>query len=255
DCSVLLLNDQSISRVHARLLVTHPNKNLVGSQHNVIQRPVVLLKDESKYGTWLEGERLQSGIVTHLGLNCHIQFGVFNSKFRAEYAPLVVVSSGQEITDRTSLGHVLLQLGGHLLSHWDDQVTHFVTPSLKVTVKTICALITQRPVVQAEYFTEYLSAVKVRKPPPSLSTFSPQEEEPSLPQGTLQLTPRPERTSLFSGKIFFFLNARQVSIPRTFMSPNLVYKDFFSSLLLFLCLVEQGYNYLFCTSKFHLSLH
>uniref|UniRef100_UPI00358ED6F9 nibrin isoform X2 n=1 Tax=Myxine glutinosa TaxID=7769 RepID=UPI00358ED6F9 len=205
DCSVLLLNDQSISRVHARLWVTHPNKNL--AKPSVIPR--LGLKDESKYGTWLEGERLQTGVIMHIGLNCNIQFGVFNSKFRAEYVPLVVVSSGQEITDRTSLGNVVLQLGGHLLSHWDDQVTHFVTRSLKVTVKTICALIALRPVVQAEYFTEYLSAVKSRKPLPSLSSFSPQEEEPSLPPGTLELTPRPERTTLFCGKTFLFLNARQ----------------------------------------------
>ncbi|XP_036395406.1 nibrin isoform X2 [Megalops cyprinoides] len=202
NCEVLLQNDQSISRIHAHLTVSSPN----GSQN---EPATLTLKDSSKYGTFVNGERLANEAPKVLRSGDRVTFGVFLSKFHVVYEPLVVCSSCVDNEGKAALLRGVQQLGGQLVNSWTQHCTHLVMPSVKVTIKTICALICCRPIVKPEFFSELRRALQQKQPPPKPESFYPEIDEPSLNKEDVDLNARPARKSLFRGKTFIFLSAKQ----------------------------------------------
>ncbi|KAI2550573.1 nibrin, partial [Homo sapiens] len=94
NCAILIENDQSISRNHAVLTANFSVTNL--SQTDEI--PVLTLKDNSKYGTFVNEEKMQNGFSRTLKSGDGITFGVFGSKF-SFYPPLDEPSIGSKNVD------------------------------------------------------------------------------------------------------------------------------------------------------------
>uniref|UniRef100_A0AC11D897 Nibrin n=1 Tax=Ovis aries TaxID=9940 RepID=A0AC11D897_SHEEP len=205
NCGILIQDDQSISRNHATLTANFSVTNL--SQTDEI--PVLTVKDNSKYGTFVNEEKMQNGLSQILKSGDRVTFGVFESKFRVEYEPLVACSSCLDVSGKTALSHAILQLGGLTVNSWTERCTHLVMVSVKVTIKTICALICGRPIVKPEYFTEFLKAVQSKKQPPEIESFYPPVDEPAIESKNIDLSGRQERKQIFKGKTFVFLNAKQ----------------------------------------------
>ncbi|XP_060099515.1 nibrin isoform X1 [Heteronotia binoei] len=205
NCAILIQDDQSISRSHAVLSVSHPPVNL--SQTSTF--PVLTLKDTSKYGTFVNGEKLPSGSSRNLQSGDRITFGVFESKYRIEYQPLVVCSSCLDLSQKNLLNQNVLQLGGHVVSEWKEECTHLVMVSVKVTVKTICALICGRPITKPEYFAELIKAIQTKQQLPKPESFHPPVDEPTIRNEKLDLAVCSARRVIFRGKIFLFLSAKQ----------------------------------------------
>ncbi|XP_078072142.1 nibrin isoform X2 [Mustelus asterias] len=205
NCAILLRDDQSISRSHAALSVSHPAANLTPAARN----SVLTLKDTSKYGTFVNEERLESDSPKILKSGELVTFGLFQSKFRVEYEPLIVCSSCLDGPGKNELNKSILQLGGHHSSNWTEANTHLVMSSVKVTVKTICAMICCRPIVKPEFFVNLTEAIQHRRQLPSPESFSPPIDEPGIRAGKLDITIKPERKSIFRGKTFIFLNGKQ----------------------------------------------
>ncbi|KAJ7338983.1 hypothetical protein JRQ81_012885 [Phrynocephalus forsythii] len=205
NCAILIQDDQSISRSHAVLSVTHPEMN--HSQPSSF--PVLTLNDTSKYGTFVNGEKLQNGVPRTLKSGDRITFGVFESKYRVEYDPLVVCSSCLNVSQKTSLNKYVLQLGGYVVNDWKEECTHLAMVTVKVTVKTICSLICGRPIVKPEYFAELIKAIQEKRQLPTLESFSPPVDEPSIKNENIDLSVCLERKTIFKGKTFVFLTAKQ----------------------------------------------
>lgn len=205
NCAILIENDQSISRNHAVLKVNFPVTSL--SQTDEI--PTLTIKDNSKYGTFINEEKMQNGLSSTLKTGDRVTFGVFESKFRVEYEPLVVCSSCLDVSGKTVLNQAILQLGGLTANSWTEECTHLAMSSVKVTIKTICALICGRPIVKPEYFSEFLKAVESKKQPPEIESFYPPIDEPAIGSKSVDLSGRRERKQIFKGKTFVFLNAKQ----------------------------------------------
>ncbi|XP_074843070.1 nibrin isoform X2 [Carettochelys insculpta] len=205
NCAVLIQDDQSISRSHAVLTVQHPETNL----SQVLTVPELVIKDTSKYGTFVNGEKLLNGTSRSLKSGGRVNFGVFESKFRVEYERLIVCSSCLETSGKTALNQVILQLGGLVVNDWSEECTHLVMKSVKVTVKTICALICNRPIIKPEYFEECIGAIRSKQQLPKLESFYPPVDEPSIGTEKLDLSERHERKMIFEGKTFLFLSAKQ----------------------------------------------
>lgn len=205
NCAILIENDQSISRNHAVLRVNFPVTSL--SQTDEI--PTLTIKDNSKYGTFINEEKMQNGLSSTLKTGDRVTFGVFESKFRVEYEPLVVCSSCLDVSGKTVLNQAILQLGGLTANSWTEECTHLAMSSVKVTIKTICALICGRPIVKPEYFSEFLKAVESKKQPPEIESFYPPIDEPAIGSKSVDLSGRRERKQIFKGKTFVFLNAKQ----------------------------------------------
>ncbi|XP_058524824.1 nibrin-like isoform X3 [Ochotona princeps] len=205
NCAILIENDQSISRNHAVLTAHFAVTDL--SQTDEI--PVLTIKDNSKYGTFVNEEKMQNKLPQTLKTGDRVTFGVFESKFRVEYEPLVACSSCLDVSGKTALNQAVLQLGGLTVNSWTKECTHLVMMSVKVTIKTICALICGCPIVKPEYFTEFLKAVQSKKQPPQLESFYPPIDEPAIGNNNIDLSRRQERKEIFKGKTFVFLNAKQ----------------------------------------------
>uniref|UniRef100_A0ABI7XPR0 Nibrin n=1 Tax=Felis catus TaxID=9685 RepID=A0ABI7XPR0_FELCA len=205
NCGILIEGDQSISRNHAVLTanfsVTMPSET--------DEIPILTIKDNSKYGTFVNEEKMQNGFSQALKTGDRVTFGVFESKFRVEYEALVACSSCLDASGKTALNQAILQLGGLTVNNWTEECTHLVMISVKVTIKTICALICGRPIVKPEYFTEFLKAVKTNKQPPQIESFYPPIDEPVIGNKNIDLSGRQERKQIFKGKTFVFLNAKQ----------------------------------------------
>ncbi|NXF83118.1 NBN protein, partial [Sclerurus mexicanus] len=204
NCAVLIQDDQSISRSHAVLTVNRPETTPSQS----LSAPILTVKDTSKYGTFVNGSKLNGSSVS-LQSGDRINFGVFESKFRVEYEPLVVCSSCLDVTQKTALNQAIQQLGGLVVNEWTKECTHLVMVSVKVTVKTICALVCARPIIKPEFFVELIRAIQSRQQLPNHESFYPPVDEPSIGTEKLDLSEHHERKKIFSGKTFVFLSAKQ----------------------------------------------
>ncbi|OXB69384.1 hypothetical protein ASZ78_004874 [Callipepla squamata] len=204
NCAILIQDDQSISRSHAVLTVICPETTHIQS----VSAPVLTIKDTSKYGTFVNGSKL-SGTSRSLESGDRVNFGVFESKFRVEYESLVVCSSCLDVAQKAALNEAIQQLGGLVVNEWTKECTHLVMASVKVTVKTICALICGRPIIKPEFFNELIKAVQSRQQLPTPESFYPPVDEPSIGIDNLDLSGHPERKKVFSGKTFVFLTAKQ----------------------------------------------
>ncbi|NXI19237.1 NBN protein, partial [Irena cyanogastra] len=204
NCTILIQDDQSISRSHAVLTVSQPET----SPSQSLSVPVLTVRDTSKYGTFVNGSKL-NGTSVSLQSGDRINFGVFESKFRVEYEPLVVCSSCLDVAQKNALNQAIQQLGGLVVNEWTKECTHLVMVSVKVTVKTICALICARPIVKPEFFSELIRAIQSRQQSPNHESFYPPVDEPSIGSEDLDLSEHQERKKIFSGKTFVFLTAKQ----------------------------------------------
>ncbi|XP_067414357.1 nibrin [Emydura macquarii macquarii] len=205
NCAILIQDDQSISRTHAVLTVTHPETNL----SQAVTVPELIIKETSKYGTFVNGEKILNSTSRTLKSGDRVNFGVFESKFRVEYEPLLVCSSCLEVSGKTALNQSILQLGGLVVNDWSEECTHLVMISVKVTVKTICALICNRPIIKPEYFVECVRAIQSKQQLPKLESFYPPVDEPAIGTEKLDLSMHHERKIIFRGKTFVFLSAKQ----------------------------------------------
>ncbi|NXP36361.1 NBN protein, partial [Leiothrix lutea] len=204
NCTILIQDDQSISRSHAVLTVRWPET----SPSQSLSVPTLTVRDTSKYGTFVNGSKLNGASVS-LQSGDRINFGVFESKFRVEYEPLVVCSSCLDVAQKNALNQAIQQLGGLVVNEWTTECTHLVMVSVKVTVKTICALICARPIIKPEFFSELIRAIQSRQQLPNRESFYPPVDEPSIGSENLDLSEHHERKRIFSGKTFVFLTAKQ----------------------------------------------
>lgn len=195
NCDILLPSDQSISRAHAHLTATDQT---------------LTVKDTSKYGTFVNSKRLAENTPVNLKSGDSITFGVFHSKFSVEHQKPVVCSSCLDNDGKASLSQALLPLGGKLVNSWTQDCTHLAMPTVKVTIKTIAALLCCRPIVKPEFFSELSKAVQQKLSPPKAESFTPEIDEPSLNKEDVNLEAIPARKQLFTGLIFIFLSAKQL---------------------------------------------
>ncbi|XP_054638188.1 nibrin [Dunckerocampus dactyliophorus] len=195
NCEILLPNDQSISRAHAHFIATDQT---------------LTLKDTSKYGTVVNSQRLTENTPVNVKSGDSVTFGVFHSKFSVAHQKLVVCSSCLDNDGKAALSQALQLLGGTLVNTWSKACTHLVMPSVKVTIKTISALLCCRPIVKPEFFSELSKATQQKLPPPKPERFTPDIDEPSLNEEDVNLQPDVKRKQLFAGTTFIFLSAKQL---------------------------------------------
>ncbi|CAN9513573.1 unnamed protein product [Ophioblennius macclurei] len=193
NCDIILPSDQSISRAHAHLSATEQT---------------LTLKDTSKYGTSVNGTPLKAPVDLTSGHT--VTFGVFESKFSVVHQKAVVCSSCLDNDGKASLSQAVSAFGGKVVNSWTQDCSHLVMPSVKVTIKTICALLCCRPIVKPEFFSQLHRAMQQKQPPPKAESFVPEIDEPSLKKEDVKLELIPGRNQLFKGKTFIFLSAKQL---------------------------------------------
>ncbi|XP_013418240.1 nibrin [Lingula anatina] len=202
DCDILIEGDQSMSRKHAVAIVVHPENHLPFPH----KPPVLTIKDTSKFGTFVNGSRIQG--ERELKDGDEIKFGA-QSSFRVKREPFIVTTSCLDNSVKKSVKGVIRQLGGHVLGDWRRECDMLVMSTISVTIKVVCALISQKPIVTPEYLTQLLEAYDQNKQLPNPDDFIPALAELLLNPDEVSFKKNPARQTLFSGMKFIFLSPKQ----------------------------------------------
>ncbi|XP_066290917.1 nibrin-like [Branchiostoma lanceolatum] len=204
DCSILIAGDSSISRKHAVLKVSHIESNL--GDHRKL--PILTLQDFSKFGTLVGDQKIKGQTI--LKSDDVVTFGAMGSKWKVHYHPLVVTSSMLEASLKKKLKQLLLKLGGHLVTEWHKECTHLVMSDVKVTVKTISAMVCCRPIVLPSFFDKTLEAATSRTQMPDAEEFEPPIAETTINRNEVSFKSNRERRTLFKKLKFIFFTQKQL---------------------------------------------
>ncbi|XP_022213674.2 nibrin [Drosophila obscura] len=197
---LILLEDLSISRTHVRV-------HLPSETNGVLQIADV----GSKYGTFLNNDiarnkKMAPNTLTPLPVGFKVRFGGSTNIWQVTQMKLVSAASAMPNDQVLELATILGSMGGSVSANWGDECTHLTMNEATVTVKLLHALLENKPIVTFEYWRKLLAAaqsIHVRQGWPQPEDYKPTN---------MDLTWRPERTTLFADKTFVFMNRRHFEI-------------------------------------------
>ncbi|GLG98719.1 Uncharacterized protein GBIM_05321 [Gryllus bimaculatus] len=209
NCDLVFGSDQSISRTHAIIEVTHPQSNW----GNPEKKPVVELKDAgSKYGTTLttgsNTTKVEENVTKNLKENDMIHFGVQFNKW-LNYKPLIVVISSLPKAEKQKVQTIIGELGGFVVNEWHPQTSHLTMANFTMTVKAINALALAKHIVTPQYWISLKTAIASKGNIPKCEDYVPPIGETVLNEHNVSFLANPKRKSLFSGKTFYFFSEPQ----------------------------------------------
>ncbi|XP_045192150.2 nibrin-like [Mercenaria mercenaria] len=204
DCDILLPGDPTVSRKHAELTVSHTEANLT----NITRLPILKLKDISKFGTWVNGERVEGERILKDGDSVH--FGSQKSAFMVVYEPLVLTASCLDAAVKKTVRQYMCTLGGHMISEWQKDCSLLVMSKISVTIKVISALVSQKFIVTPQYLEAFKKHLQGSGEKPDPSKFTPELAETQLDGSEVSFNPDSRRKTLFEGMTFYFLSPKQL---------------------------------------------
>ncbi|GLV46649.1 nbs [Carabus blaptoides fortunei] len=187
---ILLNNDDSISRTHA---ILHVQDNLI-----------FITDNGSKYGTYINEQRLEKNVKTQIFALQTIKLGMLDSHFQLVEIKLNILTSNVKSRDKAMLRNNLDYLRATRLYTWNTSCSFLVVSELILTPKVLCALTLRRPIVIAKYFDDLACSVRNNTPPPEPDKYLPSLNE-TLLNKNIKLEHKEERCNLFKGKSFIFL--------------------------------------------------
>ncbi|PNF17487.1 hypothetical protein B7P43_G17632 [Cryptotermes secundus] len=102
-----------------------------------------------------------------------------------------------------------MMLGGHIVSSWQDMVTHVTMCNLTLTVKVVCALANGKPIVTPKYWADYITSLSTKQPVPDCRNYIPALAETTLNMNEVSFDVNENRKKLFAGKHFVFVCTQQ----------------------------------------------
>ncbi|KAL4235286.1 hypothetical protein ACF0H5_006923 [Mactra antiquata] len=104
----------------------------------------------------------------------------------------------------------MVTLGGHLTSEWQKDCSLLVMSKISVTIKVICALVSQKYIILPTYLEQYIKHLhgKAEKPDPGM--FTPDLAETQLDATCVSFKPDVRRKTLFKGLKFYFCSEKQL---------------------------------------------
>ncbi|OUM65212.1 hypothetical protein PIROE2DRAFT_7846, partial [Piromyces sp. E2] len=150
DSDLLILNDRSVSRKHAKF---HVEKIGINKTNDPNYKPQVVLRDlDSKFGTFVNMQRISGTVV--LLENSSIKFGAF-SEYNLKFVPIVVCFSSLSSVEKAELTALAVKNGITLTRSWNSKCTHLVMNKVKVTQKVILALVYNKKIVNMKWLENF----------------------------------------------------------------------------------------------------
>ncbi|KAH8242410.1 hypothetical protein KR032_005861, partial [Drosophila birchii] len=199
---LIIQEDLSVSRVHVNL-------HLSGKEGDILQ-----VEDlGSRYGTFIyppnakEAKKIPKGTLTPLTVGNRVRFGGNNSVWQVTQLKLVTTVSALTRAQVLELEEELLKpLGGVVSPNWTEECSHLTMNEASVTVKLLHALLENKPIVTFAFWRKFLQAARsihVKEGWPQPKDYQPTN---------MDVKWRPERTTLFAGKTFVFMNRKHFEI-------------------------------------------
>ncbi|EDV51245.2 nibrin [Drosophila erecta] len=195
---LIVAQDLSISRTHAKLIQAEADGD--DSLH---------IEDlGSRYGTFIfpmnsqKPRKVPAKTLTPLPVGTRVRFGANMSIWQVTQLKLVTTVSALTRPEIQELTKILEPMGGMVTSNWTDDCTHLTMNEVSVTVKLLHAMLENKPIVTFAYWRNMLQSaqsIHVKEGWPQ-----PEDYQPT----NIDVTWRPERTRLFAGKTFVFMNRK-----------------------------------------------
>ncbi|EDW40918.1 GM24846 [Drosophila sechellia] len=196
---LIVAQDLSISRNHAQLLI----------QTQADGDDSLHIEDlGSRYGTFIfpknsqKPRKVPAKTSTPLPVGTRLRFGANMSIWQVTQLKLVTTVSALTRPEVQELTKMLEPMGGTVTSNWTDECSHLTMNEVSVTVKLLHAMLENKPIVTFPYWRKMLQAaqsIHVKEGWPQ-----PEDYQPT----NIDVTWRPERTRLFAGKTFVFMNRK-----------------------------------------------
>lgn len=212
---LLLENDNSISKIHARILVLKSDDS-----ENKDELTCIIMDAGSKYGSFVIGKNNELTRITSEGYHVKhmdkIRFGlqqhIFTVSYKLSHRYVVLVSRIYGNV-RDKLSEVLQTVGGVLCDEWSPECTHVTCPTVKLTEKVLCALVTGLYIVTTDYWYAMSEALQGDNGIfPNPEDYTPKIDSSILVTDKISLLPNSQRKTLFKDKIFIYFDEDQRKI-------------------------------------------
>ncbi|EPZ32676.1 hypothetical protein O9G_003804 [Rozella allomycis CSF55] len=171
----------------------------------------IILKDHSTYGIALNGMKTKEGMLKY---NEIVQFGVYENKFKLEEINVTICLSGMKSEEKKRTINMCNQIGINISDEIDKNTKYLIMNEVKITEKLILALINSCVVTNSSFIEKIHSngldeQGKIKSDfcfPDANNSF-----KPVIPGNvTFDLSPSPERRTLFQGCKFVISDASQM---------------------------------------------
>ncbi|XP_053996565.1 uncharacterized protein LOC128886053 [Hylaeus anthracinus] len=209
---ILLINDESVSRLHAAISVEPRDVIKLGESTSICK-----LKDiNSKYGTYIilgEEEKVEVSKEWYtLKDQDKIRFGLQNHIFTLVYVPIITVVSTLNDHDKEALQNLIDKIDGMISTDWTSACTHLTVSKATLTEKVTWAMASAVPIVNLDYWEKVKDAFYNAKELPESKDFVPALSESFIIKGKVSLCPNKKRKTLFQNLIFVYFSAHQYKI-------------------------------------------
>ncbi|XP_034936718.1 nibrin-like [Chelonus insularis] len=218
NADILLTEDSSISRSHAKLEV---KKQIAKSKSSIGSTQLIIADSKSKYGTYIlknnKEYRLEETSYS-VSPKDQIRFGLQHHIFTVSYKSekkYIVLTSGLTEKDKKDLEKILASIEGELCNQWQNDCTHLTTCSLGLTEKISCALASGIPIVNLTYWKDVLKAQEANEDIPDVNKYIPSFDNLLRGFGKTALLPDHRRKQIFNGLTFYFFDECQFQIYST----------------------------------------
>lgn len=123
--------------------------------------------------------------------------------FSVKEQKLNITTSGLTPQEKKILSKILEKLDGKVLDHWSKDCSYLTVRAIMLTLKVLCALIERQPIVNEDYWTDFLKHINQNLPPPDPNSYKPTFAENVLNKN-INFSDERSRKTLFSNKIFVF---------------------------------------------------
>ncbi|KAI8051337.1 hypothetical protein BDF22DRAFT_99484 [Syncephalis plumigaleata] len=206
-CTLVVSNDQSISRHHITLWAVRNNE--VGA---LTPSSVYIRDEKARYGTYVNKQIVQEG-EQRLNDKDEIQLGSQTSRFRICYRPVNICYSKVPSGTQKQLTQLARSMDITTTNQWHNECTHLLMEELCVTDKVVLALIHGIPIVTSGWLRALASAHDMlieqgEKSLPDPNLFLPRITDPSIPSH-ISFRANPRRRNLFANRVFITFSEEQ----------------------------------------------
>ncbi|XP_002007605.4 nibrin [Drosophila mojavensis] len=199
---VILSEDLSISRTHVKICPSNGGSLTVEDLG-------------SRYGTFINDDierskKMSAKTPTPLHIGDRIRFGALKNVWKLSQLKLLTTASALNATEIHELNNLIKSLNGAIVPSWTDECSHLTMDTVTITVKLLHALLDNKPIVRIDFWRELVKLAKRVHVPNDLP--KPEDYMPKQPEDMPSIKWRPERTKLFAGKTFVFMNRKHLDM-------------------------------------------
>ncbi|XP_064540037.1 nibrin [Drosophila montana] len=201
----ILAKDLSISRTHVRLCLPSAGSAAALTVEDL----------GSRYGTFINDDirrnrKMSANTPTPIQIGDKVRFGALENVWQLSQLKLMTTASALSREELLELNQLISPLNGTILPSWTDECSHLTMDTVTITVKLLHALLQNKPIVRVEFWRELLKLA--RRLHVSEDWPRPENFAPVQPADMPSIKWRPERTKLFAGKTFVFMNRKHLEM-------------------------------------------